>query len=64
MNLPEIFTIAMDHHNLGYWTKAHKINCGQAWWYLTLAEYNFNLVHKPKSAMIVSDLMSQDPQSK
>jgi hypothetical protein len=26
-----------------------------------LAEYNFNLVHKPGSSMIVSDLMSRDP---
>jgi hypothetical protein len=26
-----------------------------------LAEYNFTLVHKPGSSMIVSDLMSRDP---
>jgi hypothetical protein len=26
-----------------------------------LAEYNFTLVYKPGSSMIVSDLMSQDP---
>jgi hypothetical protein len=26
-----------------------------------LAEYNFILVYKPGSSMIVSDLMSQDP---
>jgi hypothetical protein len=26
-----------------------------------LAEYNFTLVHKPESSMIISDLMSRDP---
>jgi hypothetical protein len=61
MGLPELFTIATDHRNLEYWTKARNLNCCQARWYLTLAEYNFTLVHKPGSSMIVSDLMSQDP---
>jgi hypothetical protein len=61
MGLPEPFTIAIDHCNLKYWTKACNLNCCQAWWYLTLAEYNFTLVHKPRSSMIISDLMSQDP---
>jgi hypothetical protein len=51
----------MDHRNLEYWTKACNLNRCQAWWYLTLAEYNFTLVHKPGSSMIVSDLMLQDP---
>jgi hypothetical protein len=58
MGLPEPFTIVTDHRNLEYWTKARNLNCCQAWWYLTLAEYNFTLVHKPGSSMIVSDLMS------
>jgi hypothetical protein len=61
MGLPELFTIATDHRNLEYWTKACNLNCRQARWYLTLAEYNFTLVHKPRSSMIVSDLMLQDP---
>jgi hypothetical protein len=61
IGLPEPFTIATDHRSLEYWTKARNLNRRQAWWYLTLAEYNFTLVHKPGSSMIVSDLMSQDP---
>jgi hypothetical protein len=61
IGLPEPFTIATDHRNLEYWTKACNLNCRQARWYLTLAEYNFTLVHKPGSSMIVSDLMSRDP---
>jgi hypothetical protein len=61
IGLPEPFTIATDHRNLKYWTKARNLNRRQARWYLTLAEYNFNLVHKPGSPMIVSDLMSRDP---
>jgi hypothetical protein len=61
MGLPEPFTIAMDHHILEYWTKSRNLNCCQAQWYLILAEYNFTLVYKPGSSMIVSDLMSQDP---
>jgi hypothetical protein len=60
MGLPEPFTIATDHRNLEYWTKACNLNCHQARWYLTLVEYNFTLIHKPGSSMIVSDLMSQD----
>jgi hypothetical protein len=61
MGLPEPFTIAIDHCNLKYWTKAYNLNRRQAWLYLTLAEYNFTLVHKLGSLIIVSDLMSQDP---
>jgi hypothetical protein len=61
IGLPEPFTIATDHRNLKYWAKAHNLNRQQARWYLTLAEYNFTLVHKPGSSMIVSDLMSRDP---
>jgi putative alpha-1,2-mannosidase len=60
VGLPEPFTIATDHRNLEYWTKACNLNRQQAWWYLTLVEYNFTLVHKLGSSMIVSDLMSQD----
>jgi hypothetical protein len=60
IGLPEPFTIATDHRNLEYWTKACNLHCCQAWWYLTLAEYNFTLVHKPGSLMIVSNLISQD----
>jgi hypothetical protein len=61
VGLPEPFTIATDHRNLEYWMKACNLNCCQARWYLTLAEYNFTLVHKPGSSMVVSDLMSRDP---
>jgi hypothetical protein len=61
IGLPEPFTIAADHRNLEYWTKACNLNCCQAWWYLTLAEYNFTLVYKLRSLMIISNLMSQDP---
>jgi hypothetical protein len=58
IGLPEPFTIATDHCNLKYWTKARNLNCCQARWYLTLVEYNFTLVYKPGSLMIVSNLMS------
>jgi hypothetical protein len=61
MGLPEPFTIATDHRNFKYWTKARNLNRRQARWHLTLAEYNFTLVYKSRSLMIVSDLMSQDP---
>ncbi|SJL18793.1 uncharacterized protein ARMOST_22394 [Armillaria ostoyae] len=52
----EIWT---DHQNLQYFRKPQKLNQRQARWVTELAEYHFVLKHKPGTANVKADLLSQ-----
>ncbi|SJL02913.1 uncharacterized protein ARMOST_06254 [Armillaria ostoyae] len=52
----EIWT---DHQNLQYFRKPQKLNRRQACWVTELAEYHFVLKHKPGTANVKADLLSQ-----
>ena len=41
--------------------KSQKLNHRQAWWSLELSEFNFSLLHKPGSSMIIADSLSRLP---
>jgi len=43
LDAAETFEIWMDHKNLKYFQKPHKLNGRQARWYLKLQDYNFIL---------------------
>ncbi len=58
---PEAFDIFSDHKNLQYFMTAQKLNRRQARWSLELAEFDFNLIHKPGVSMICSDALSRRP---
>ncbi|SJL03638.1 uncharacterized protein ARMOST_06995 [Armillaria ostoyae] len=52
----EIWT---DHQNLQHFHKPQKLNRRQARWVTELAEYHFVLKHKPGTANVKADLLSQ-----
>ena len=58
---PHETTIYSDHKNLTYFRSAQKLNWQQAQWSLILSEYDIKLVHLPESKMILSDMLSQQP---
>lgn len=58
---PEAFDIFSDHKNLQYFMTLQKLNRRQARWSLELAEFDFNLIHKPGVSMICSDALSRCP---
>ena len=60
IGLPKPFTIYSDHANLTHWRTARHLTRRQARWYMTLSQYNFNLVHKPGKKNIVPDAMTRD----
>ena len=47
LDVVETFEIWMDHENLKYFWKPHKLNGQQARWYLKLQDYDFILHHIP-----------------
>ena len=55
------FEIWTDHKNLGYFKKPQKLNHCQAQWMTELQEYNFQLVHKPRSSQKKVDTLSRRP---
>ena len=55
------FEIHSDHKNLQYFMTSQKLNRRQAQWALELAEFNFNLLHKPGASMICADALSRRP---
>jgi hypothetical protein len=55
------FEIHSDHKNLQYFMTSQKLNRRQARWALELAEFNFNLLHKPGSSMVCADALSRRP---
>jgi len=46
---------------LGYFKKPQKLNYFQAQWMTELQEYNFQLVHKPRSSQKKVDALSRRP---
>ena len=53
------FEIWSDHKNLQYFRKPQKLNRRQARWATELAEYHFNLHHKPGKQMVKVDTLSR-----
>lgn len=59
MGVQHTFKILTDHKNLEYFTLAKKLNCCQARWALQLAEYDFQLIHKPGKSHGKPDALSR-----
>jgi len=47
----------MDHKNLEYFQKPHKLNRRQARWYLKLQDYDFILQHIPGKTNTKADIL-------
>ena len=58
----EIFEIWMDHKNLKYFWKPHKLNRRQARWYLKLQDYDFILWHISEKMNTKADILSRKDQ--
>jgi len=52
------FDIWTDHKNLQYFREPQKLNSQQARWATDLAEYDFDLYHRPGSLNIVANTLS------
>ena len=59
----ETFKICMDHENLKYFQKPHKLNRRQARWYLKLQDYDFTLQHIPGKTDTKADILSKKIKS-
>lgn len=55
------FEVHSDHKNLLYFMTSQKLNRRQARWSLELAEFDFKLVHKPGTSMVIADALSRRP---
>ena len=58
----ETFEIWMDHKNLKYFRKPHKLNGRQTRWYLKLQDYDFTLWHIPGKTNTKVDILSRKDQ--
>jgi len=58
----ETFEIWMDHKNLKYFRKPHKLNRRQTRWYLKLQDYDFTLWHIPGKTNTKVDILSRKDQ--
>jgi len=58
----EPFEVWTDHKNLKYFQEPHKLNRGQARWYLKLQDYNFTLQHIPGKMNTKADILSRKDQ--
>jgi len=52
----------MDHENLKYFQKPHKLNERQTRWYLKLQDYDFTLWHIPGKTNTKADILSRKDQ--
>jgi len=55
----EKFEVWIDHENLKYFRKPHKLNGQQARWYLKLQDYDFTLQHIPGKTDTKADILSR-----
>ena len=62
LDVSEIFKVWMDHENLKYFWKPHKLNGRQARWYLKLQDYDFILQHIPGKTNTKADILSRKDQ--
>ena len=53
------FKIWTDHRNLQYFRKPQDLNCRHARWIINLANYDFELIHKPGKSHIKPDILSR-----
>ena len=58
----ETFEIWMDHKNLKYFRKPHKLNGRQTRWYLKLQDYDFTLWHIPGKTNTKVDILLRKDQ--
>jgi len=58
----ETFKIWMDHENLKYFQKPHKLNGRQTRWYLKLQDYDFTLWHILGKTNTKADILSRKDQ--
>ena len=59
MDTVEKFEVWIDHENLKYFRKPHKLNGQQARWYLKLQDYDFTLQHIPGKTDTKADILSR-----
>ena len=57
LDATEKFKVWMDHENLKYFRKPHKLNRWQAWWYLKLQDYDFILQHISGKTNMKADVL-------
>ena len=62
MDAKEPFKIWMDHENLKYFRKPHKLNGQQARWYLKLQDYDFTLQHILGKTNMKANILSRKDQ--
>ena len=62
LDATEKFEVWMDHENLKYFRKPHKLNGQQAKWYLKLQDYNFELCHISGKTNMKADILSRKDQ--
>src|SRR5437660_10488855 len=53
-----------DHQNLSYFRKPQVLTARQSRWYMTLQEYNYCMVHKPRRVNGRVDALSQKEELK
>ncbi len=59
LDAAETFEIWMDHKNLKYFWKPHKLNGRQVRQYLKLQDYDFTLQHIPGKMNTKADILSR-----
>ena len=58
------FEIWTDHRNLQYFRKPQDLNRHHAQWIIDLADYDFELIHKPGKTHLKPDILSRPPDPK
>ena len=58
------FEIWMDHRNLQYFRKSQDLNWRYTWWIIDLADYDFELIHKPGKTHLKPNILLRPPDLK
>ena len=53
------FQVVTDHHSLKYLMTQPNLSKRQAWWVEFLAEFDFEIVHRPGKSNVVVDALSR-----
>ena len=57
--LGKMFTIVSDHHSLKYLQTQPQLSWRQARWVELIAEFDFEIVHRPGKSNVVADALSR-----